>query len=200
MFPLLLLLVPVFAGAQSLEDYDYENLAFRGLGLEIGQIRPAGIDATYTLGVRADLGLLGPNLRIVPGLVYWSSSLNQDELPSLGSIDVSDLVLNLDGQYFWDLDGVAPYAGAGAALHLLNGEGEEIDGTFVEGLLDAISPGVNLLAGVDVRVAGPLRIFAEARGVVLPSPVRSVGLVLGGLWTFPAVPASGRRTSPEGGQ
>lgn len=196
---LLLLLgcVPTAGLAQSLEDYDYENLAFQGIGVEVGQIWPVGIRGTYTLGVRGDLGLLGPKLRIVPGLVYWSSSLDQDELPELGDIDVSDLALNLDGQYFWDLGGVSPYAGAGVALHLLNGEGEQIDGTFVEGLLDAISPGVNLLAGTDVRLAGPLRIFGEVRAVLLPSPVRSIGVVFGAAWTFPAVPASGRRTSPE---
>lgn len=194
---LALTVYPAAAWGQSLEDYDYENLAFQGIGVEVGQIWPAGIRGTFTLGIRGDLGLLGPSVRVVPSLVYWSSSLEQDDLPELGEIDVSDLVLNLDGHYFWDLGGVAPYVGAGAALHLLNGEGEAIDDTFVEGLLDAISPGINVLAGTDVQLAGPLRVFGEARAVLLPSQVRSLGVAIGAVWTFPAVPASGRRTSPE---
>ncbi|MDQ3556677.1 MAG: porin family protein [Gemmatimonadota bacterium] len=193
----LLLCLPVIAPAQSLEDYDYENLAFRGIGFEVGQVWPRRSERALTYGLRADLGYLGPNVRIVPGLVFWSSTLRQSDLPALGDIEVSDLALNVDGHYVWDLSGgFTPYAGAGLGIHLFNGEGEAIDGTFVEELLDVITPGLNVVGGAELRVAGPFRLFAEARGV-LASPIRSLGLSFGGVWTFPTVPPASRRTSPE---
>lgn len=185
------------APAQGLEDYDYESLAFQGLGIEIGQIWPANAESTITLGIRGDLGSPGPNVRIVPGIMYWSSKLEEDEL-QLGDIEISDLALNLDGHYEWDLGvGATPYVGAGLGLHILNGEGEEIDDTFVEELLDAITPGLNLVAGTEVNLVGPVRIFAEARAVV-PTQVRSLGLSFGAYWNFAAVPLAGRRTPEEG--
>ncbi|HEX2095678.1 MAG TPA: hypothetical protein VHG28_24990 [Longimicrobiaceae bacterium] len=206
LFLLLLALpaVPRSASAQSLEDYDYENLAFRGVGVEVGQILPARVEGTLLLGVRADLGYLGPNVRILPGITFWSSALREGEVDDLrdnilelcresgsdcvrelGEIRVSDLALALDGHYTFPGDwAIAPYLGAGIALHLLNGRGDLINGTFVEDLLDAISPGVNLIGGVEVPLGSSLRIFAEARGV-LASDVQHAGLSLGASWLFP---------------
>ncbi len=193
----LLLGLPAVAPAQALEDYDYENLGFRGIGFEIGQVWPRRSERALAVGIRADLGYLGPNVRIMPGMVFWSSTLRQDDLPALGNIEISDLALNVDGHYVWTLpSGFSPYLGAGLGIHLFNGQGDAIDGTFVEELLDVITPGINVMGGADLRVAGPLRVFAEARGV-LASPIRSLGLSFGGIWTFPAVPAASRRTSPE---
>jgi hypothetical protein len=54
--PLLLLLLPGAAAAQQWEDYDYENLEFRGLGLDFGMVWPASVEPTLMFGARADLG------------------------------------------------------------------------------------------------------------------------------------------------
>lgn len=210
--------VPALAGAQTLEDYDYENLAFRGVGFEVGQVWPHRAEGALELGIRADLGYLGPNVRIIPGITFWSSSLRSgvvDELRNnilklcrdpagncvreFGEIRLSDVALNLDAQYtFPGIPGVVPYAGAGVALHLLNGQGEVIDNTFVEDQLDAIAPGIDLLAGAEIPL-GRLRLFAEARGA-LASDVQYAGLHIGGMWSFPIPPAGARRPPATGGR
>jgi hypothetical protein len=199
-------LVPSAAGAQTLEDYDYENLQFRGIGLDLGAVFPSQVESDLFLGVRADLGFLGPNLRIVPGISFWSSNLKQTEVdrlgdqiirvcsrqPStscpgrldLGRIRRSDLVINADALYEFETPLIAtPYLGGGVGVHLLNGSGESINDTFIEDLLDAITPGINLIAGLTIPVMSDLRIFGEAR-YVLVSDVRHGALSVGGIWNF----------------
>lgn len=214
---LALLALPAPASAQSLEDYDYENLEFRGVGAELGRIQPASVEPALLLAVRADLGFLGPNVRVVPRGSFWSSRLRQGEvdelranlvrlcrdeasdcLRELGEIRVSDLTLGADAHYTWETElMVTPYAGAGAALHLLNGSGEAIDGTFVEDLLDAVAPGVDLVGGVELPLGAALRLFAEARGT-LSSDVRYAGLSVGGSWQFATAPRPARRPARGG--
>lgn len=206
---LALLAPPALARAQTLEDYDYENLEFRGVGAEVGYIWPARVEPALALGIRADLGFLGPNVRIVPRATFWSSRLRDEQvgrlreallglcrdegtdcLGELGEIRVSDLTLGADAHYTFRTDLVAtPYAGAGASLHLLNGRGDLINGTFVEDLLDAIAPGIDMLGGIELPLGDALRLFAEARGT-LSSDVRYLGVSAGGSWLFPARPAA----------
>jgi hypothetical protein len=210
-FLLALLLAPAAGGAQALEDYDYENLEFRGLGLEFGGVWPVKVEQTVSFGLRADLGYVGPNVRIVPGIRYWSSSLRQSELDrladqirricerqegavcpafDLGEIRRSDLELSVDGHYTFDVDfPLQPYAGAGVGIHLLNGRGEAIDGTFVEDLLDTLSPGVNLLGGIGIPVGPSLQLLTEAR-LVLVGDIRYVNLLVGASWSLPTPAAN----------
>lgn len=207
---------PALARAQALEDYDYENLEFRGVGVEVGAMRPSRVEPSLVLGVRADLGYLGPNVRIVPRASFWSSRLRDEQvselrdnllglcrdqgtdcLAELGEIRISDLSLGADAHYTFETALAAtPYAGLGASLHLLNGRGDVINGTFVEDLLDAIAPGVELVGGVELPLGGSLRLFAEARGTV-SSDVQYVGASAGGSWIFPSRPAA--RTPARGG-
>jgi opacity protein-like surface antigen len=206
---LALLAAPAAAAGQTLEDYDYENLEFRGVGAEVGYILPTRIEPTVSFGIRADLGYLGPSVRIVPRASFWSSRLREGEveelrenllglcqppgsgcLRDLGEIRVSDLALGVDAHYTFAQEGVLPYAGAGVALHLLNGRGEAINGTFVEDLLDAIAPGVDLLGGVELPFGSALRLVAEARAT-LSSDVQYAGVSVGGSWRFPSPPVRG---------
>lgn len=190
------------AEAQTRPPYDYRNLSFRGAGAEVGWIVPAGTQNTVLVGARADLGWLGPAVRIVPRMSFWASELDRGEVRrlaeqletvcdrqtdcpafDLGEIRVSDLAIGLDGHYVWETAlGIDTYAGVGGALHLLNGSGEAIDDTFVEDLLDAIAPGVDLVVGAELPM-GPMRIFGEARGV-LTSDARYVGVSVGGMIDF----------------
>ncbi len=199
-----LLLVPGAIAAQTWEDYDYENLAFRGLGVEIGSVWPHRVENTFSIGLRADLGLLGPNVRIIPSLSFWSSHLRQSEVDrfadqiirvcqrqrdalcpgrlDLGRIQLSDLVLATDAHYLFITPFEAtPYLGAGVGLHLLNGQGEFIDDTFIEELLDALSPGINLIAGLTMPVGATFEVFGEGR-YALVSNVRHATVSLGGLY------------------
>jgi hypothetical protein len=192
--------------AQAWEDYDYENLEFRGVGVDLGWMLPPRVDAALLLGLRVDLGYLGPNVRIRPGMVFWASDmrqgeidrlsdqlrnvcLRQRELPSecpaldLGRIRMSDLAFNLDAQYEWTDTPLLfiPYLGAGAGIHLLNGRGTAINGTFIEDFLDSISPSINVLGGARIPLTSALELNAEAR-YVLASEIRHAAFTVGAAW------------------
>jgi opacity protein-like surface antigen len=201
----LVLALPATARAQDMADYDYENLVLSGVGAFVSGIYPSRSEPTLGLNVRVDLGLLGPNVRITPGLTFWSTQLRDSEVErmedrieaacdaggapcpgvEIGEVDISDLSLDLDAHFLWATDyRVEPYAGAGVSLHLLNGQGDFIDDTFVEELLDAIAPGFNLVGGLEFPIAGNLRVLTEVRGV-LTGNVRYISLGAGGAWRFP---------------
>jgi hypothetical protein len=208
---LFLLLLPAIGGAQVLEDYDYENLELRGIGFEVGAIWPTQVEPTIGFGVRADLGLIGPNIRISPAIRYWSSSLRQVEVdrladqirricerqanatcPSfdLGEIRRSDLEVSVDGHFLYDVGlPLVPYAGAGLGLHLLSGRGEAINDTFVQDLLNTLAPGLNIIGGVGMPLGEMLQLFTEARLVLVPD-VQYVNLLIGGTWTLPSAPGN----------
>jgi len=212
------------ASAQRPEDYDYENLAFRGIGVWAFGVVPARSDATLGLHLRADLGELGPNVRVVPSATFWNSRIRDSEVDDierqieqacersgvscsgidLGEVKISDLSLDLDLHYLWTTDyGIEPYAGVGAGIHLVNGRGEFIEDTFVEDVLDAITPGLNLMAGLELPLGSTLTLQGEIRGV-LASNARWLGAGIGGAWTFAPAPAPARASAallppPPGG-
>lgn len=200
-----LALHPAAARGQDMADYDYENLVLSGVGAHLMEVFPARTDPALGMNIRVDLGLLGPNVRITPGITYWSSQLRDSEVErmesrieaacergsvpcpgiELGEVEVSDLSLQVDAHYLWTTDYfIEPYAGAGVSLHLLNGSGEFVDDTFIEELLDAIAPGLDLVGGLEFPVAGNLRVLGEARAV-LTGNTRYISLGVGGAWRFP---------------
>jgi hypothetical protein len=199
---LCLIWAPGVLRAQTLADYDYENLEFRGVGLAIGPIWPTKVKPTLGYSARVDLGYLGPGVRITPSVSYWSASVRDAELmrlaeslnrlpplqgsgvlitgEDLGEIRWSALALDLDGQYVWTTPvGVLPYVGAGAGVHFLNGPADAIGGTFVEDLLDSVQPGVNVLAGVEWELGPRLRLYGEGRFTAL-SDIQHAGVRIGG--------------------
>jgi len=203
----LLLLAPAIGRAQTLEDYDYENLSFRGVGLDVGYIWPTKVTSTPSYGIRVDLGYLGPGLRVVPSLTYWSSELKGEELDrlaeqlsslpalrnrgivvsgsDLGKVDWSGLALGLDGQYVWVMPGgFLTYLGAGFSAHVLDARGDGIRNTFVEDALDALSAGLTGLAGIELEPVRRLRVFGEVRYTVL-SDLRYPGLRFGMSFMLP---------------
>ena len=176
--------------AQDLADYDYENLSFRGISFDVGNLYADNVDDTRTLGVRFDLGFLGPGFRLMPGVTYWESTLADPEVDQfetrlgtlttdqggtvppggfdLGDIDRSDIVMSLDGHYLW----AAPLnlffsTGVGLSAHFLNGSGPGIDGTFVEDLLDSVSAGFNLHAGLEYPITDRMRIYGGSKVEIL---------------------------------
>ena len=175
--------------AQDLADFDYENLSFRGFGPEWGYIWPDRVEPTQSLGVRMDLGYLGPGLRIVPSVHYWTSTfkasevreledrvesliVQQTDVPApqvdLGVIDWSDLHLAVDAQVVWRVPyGILTFAGLGVGAHMLNGAGPAIDGTFIEDLLDSVSAGFNVHGGLEVPVVERFRLNGQARYEIL---------------------------------
>jgi opacity protein-like surface antigen len=173
--------------AQTLEDYDYEDLRFRGVGFAVGYMWPDKVVDTEVYSLRLDLGYLGPGVRIIPSLSYWSSELTTAELnqmadrinnltggsiqgSDLGPIEWSDIALSLDGHFVWNTPvGLLGYLGAGIGFHALNGQGQAVDDTFVEDLLDAITAGFAAIAGLEFEPIDRLRIYGEGRFTAMNS-------------------------------
>jgi opacity protein-like surface antigen len=200
-------LSPITTRAQNLADYDYTNLAFRGIGFDFGYVWPTRVESTSMYTVRLDLGYLGPAVRIVPSLSYWSSRFRESELGrlaerlsqlpplrdqgviitplDLGNVDWTNLTLALDGHVVWTVPGnVLTFAGAGVALHALNGRGDVIADTFIEDLLDSTTAGIAVLAGAEIQPTPRLRFYGEARYTVA-SDVRYPALRIGAAWMMP---------------
>lgn len=200
---MLVLVGALGAQAQGLAEYDYENLSFRGVAVETGYIFPTRVDPTWTLGLRVDMGYLGPNLRIIPGVTWWSSQLQRGEVEklenqivsfirreldpvtevppvNLGTISWSDVALRLDGQWVWPTSvGLLGYVGTGGTAHILSGSGEAIEGTFVADLLNTVRAGVNLHAGLELPPHPRFRVFTEGR-LELLEDLRYAEVRLGG--------------------
>jgi hypothetical protein len=201
------LLLPRAAHAQGLADYDYENLTFRGIGFDYGYIWPDRVMPAPMLSLRLDLGFLGPAVRIAPTMSYWTSEFRPVELDrladrinqlpamqeqgvvltgaDLGAIEWSDLSLGLDAHVVWTapLD-VITFVGASVGLHAMNGRGDAIDDTFVEGLLDSMTAGVSVMAGLEIQPVPVLRLYGEAR-YTLVSDVRYPGMRVGAALMLP---------------
>lgn len=174
---------PAAAAGQELADFDYENLSFRGVGLEVGHLWANRVEGANTVHLRVDMGYLGPGVRITPTLGYWSSQLERGEVADLeasverlvegqtgepvdvdlGTIDWDDLKLGLDTHVVWSVPfDLLTWAGVGAAVHFLNGDGDAIRGTFVEDLLDSARAGFNLHVGVEAPWE-PVRLYGTGR-------------------------------------
>ncbi len=181
------------AAAQDLAEFDYEHLSLRGIGFEAGYLpahRIHGVRGEIpSWGARLDLGYLGPGLRISPSVTYWSSELEAEEVsrlearlgqliarqlgPSaseagpevdLGPITWTDLVVGVDAHVVWNIPfGWLSFLGLGASVHVLDGQGEAIDGTFVEDLLDTVRPGVNAHLGLEYPLWSWSRLYWHGR-------------------------------------
>jgi len=171
---------------QDLADYDYENLSFRGIGLDAGYMWPTKLGATETFGARFDLGYLGPGIRLVPSVTYWSSSFTTDEIETLkeklsqvplvtvepdadlGPVTWTDVAVNVDAHFVWSTPfHVLTYLGLGAGLHTLNGSSDAFADTFVDDLLDTVTAGANAMGGLELQLTRWLRLYGEARYTVL---------------------------------
>lgn len=202
-----LLLCALDAQGQELADYDYENLAFRGIGFDYGYIWPTRVEPAAMYSVRLDLGFLGPAVRISPSLSYWSSQFRTTELDrladrlnnlpplqeqgvvitadDLGLVEWSDLAMSLDAHVVWTapLD-IITFIGLGGSIHALNGRGDAIADTFIEDLLDSTTAGVAVLAGAEYQPIPRLRVYGEVRYTFV-SDVRYPGIRLGAALMLP---------------
>jgi hypothetical protein len=202
-----LVLAPLPGRAQGLADYDYENLTFRGVGFDYGYVWPDRVLPAPMYSLRLDLGFLGPAVRIAPTMSYWSSQLRPAEMErladrlsalpvlregdvtltgaDLGTVEWSDLSFAVDAHVVWTapLD-VITFVGTSVGIHAMNGRGDAIEDTFVEGLLDSMSAGIAFMAGAEIQPVPVLRIYGEARYTVA-SDVRYPGVRVGAALMLP---------------
>lgn len=198
---------PAAAGAQTLADYDYESLSFRGIGLDWGLVWPNKVEATDAWGLRIDLGFLGPAVRIAPSITFWSGDMKESELArfadalnelpalrdagvtvdadDLGNVEWGDLAVSIDAQGVFTVQGnIITFAGAGLGLHVLNGSGGSINDTFVEDLLDTVAAGFAVMGGAEYEPVPGLRMYGEAR-YAMTSDVRYPQVRFGLAFMFP---------------
>jgi hypothetical protein len=196
------------------ERLGIDSLGFRGLGVQVGWVRPLHILPANSYTMVADYGELAPGWRVVFHATYWGSRFKDrivrgfadslksviddpsgDDIVRLGTITVSDISLAADVRHdiapnAW----VQPFIGGGFATHVVNADGRLIDGTFVERAVDQISVGLAAELGVETRFLGSLAVNALARYDLL-SLARFGSLRVGGTYYFepprrrPAPPA-----------
>src|SRR6266487_6671331 len=142
-------------------QFSSENLRPSAVQFDLGPLGGNNIRGTLTGGVRFDYGFVAPKLRVLLGLSYFHADLSSEALRryadglrrvvndpdsnytiQLGDISWSDLTGDLDLQYVMPRGrAVTLYLGLGVGIHLRNGSGKAIDGTFVEDALDQITVG-----------------------------------------------------------
>ena len=192
------LLASPLAAQRPLDRFTYDNLRFTGLWVEGGIATSNRLKGTTAYGLRIDFGQFAPRLRMLVGGSYTRSDFKQGEIDEfetklrnvvddptddftidLGDIRWSDVALDVDLQYIL-VPGRSyqPYLGAGAGMHIRNGSGQAIDGTFVEDALDMIGAGINLTAGLDVLLTRGLMMNMGGRAVV-GSDLQTITLSIG---------------------
>ena len=76
--------------------------------------------------------------------------------------------MGVDGHYVWATPlNLFFSTGVGLSAHFLNGAGAAVDGTFVEDLLDSVSAGFNLNAGLEYPINNRVRIHGRSKIEVL---------------------------------
>ncbi len=194
-----LLLAPLASGWGQgvLDEFSYDQLRFTGIQGEAALVASNRLDATVSGALRVDLGQVAPRLRVLAGVSYLRSAYQADELRrfadalarvvrdptgdftiDLGTVHWSDTALDLDFQYLLGRGRVQPFVGLGGSVHVRNGSGRAIDGTFVEDALDTIGAGANFTAGWDVRLGTHLLATLGGRAV-LASELRTLSLNVG---------------------
>lgn len=180
-----------------LNQFSYENLRVSGIQLDLGVLGASELTGATVAGVRVDYGRIAPRVRLLLGLSYFRSRFDQQSLRrfeerldsivnpgtndsiNVGRISLGDLVGDVDFQLvFPQGSGITAYVGAGVSIHLRNGSGAVINGTFVEDALDVITAGVNGTMGFEFNLSPAWRFTIDGRGM-LSSGLRTASLRTG---------------------
>jgi hypothetical protein len=170
--------------AQNLEEYDYENLGLRAIGVDVVWANAKDAKGTVGFGVRADLSPLGPQVRVVPRFAYWNADIEESAVAKFESnledlctppdcnIELGDLqrnywILGLDLQWVLPNPLLAPYLGVGADLYILDDSGQAIKGTFLDDAV--VTAGLSGVAGLQFDPGKHLRLYVDVRGTLVTS-------------------------------
>jgi len=170
--------------AQNLAEYDYENLGLQAIGVDVVWVNAKDAQGAVGFGLRADLGYLGPHVRVVPRFAFWSADIDDQAVAKLESnleavcsgpdctIDLGKLkrdywILGIDLQWTPNADVFTPYLGAGADLYILNDSGQAIRGTFLDDAV--VTAGLSAVGGLQFDPGKHLRLYADVRGTLVTS-------------------------------
>jgi hypothetical protein len=195
-----------------LNEFSSENLRLSGIQLDVGVLGSTQLTGTTVGGLRLDFGRIAPRARLMLGLSYFKSEFDHDarskfeaaidsiiidpsgdDTISVGRIALGDFVGDIDVQYvFPQGHGITAFVGTGLSIHLRNGSGAAIDGTFVEDALDVVTAGLNGTIGFEFNLVRSIRFTLEGRGV-LSSGLQTASLRTGLMFRLPAgkEPAAG---------
>ena len=185
---LFLSIIPSFhLSAQGvLNQFSYDNLRFSGIQADVGLLGASNLTGALAGGVRVDYGRIAPKVRVLFGLSYFRSQFSdqararfvqrlksividpsRDDTIRVGTISLSDVIGDVDFQFvFPQGQGATVYLGAGVGIHVRNGSGAAIKGTFVEDALDVITAGLNGSMGAEFRLSPAWRLTVDGRGTV----------------------------------
>ena len=185
-----------------LNQFSYDNLRLSGIQLDAGLLGASDLTGATVGGLRVDYGRIAPKVRLLLGLSYFHSRFDQQAInrferrldsivnPSthdsinLGRISLSDLIGDVDFQFvFPQGHGITAYLGTGVSIHVRNGSGAAINGTFVEDALDVITAGLNGTLGFEFNLSPAWRFTVDGRGV-LSSGLRTASLRTGIMYRF----------------
>ena len=193
-----------------LNQFSYEHVRLSGIQVDLGALGSSDLRGAVVGGVRLDYGFIAPRVRVLLGVSYFRSEFDgkararfeqrirdfvidpsNDDTIRVGRIFWSDVTGDLDLQYVIPQGhGVTTYAGVGASVHVRNGSGAAIDGTFIEDALDQISAGLNATIGAEFALSQRWRFTLDGRGVV-SSGLSTVSLRSGFMYRWRAERGAG---------
>ncbi len=189
-----------------LESFSYDGLGLSGIGVEAGPVWSDRLTREFSGGFRIDYGLIAPKIRLLFGASYFRGDLNASEsvkfeegirraisdptgdaVVDVGDIRWSNLETNVDLQY---LIAVASrsilYTGLGLGVHVRNGSGAVIEGSFVEDALDTIVAGLTASLGVEWAAFPQVSVVFDFRGG-LTSELRLFSFRSGFMYRFSGI-------------
>jgi hypothetical protein len=185
-----------------LNQFSYDNLRLSGVQLDLGVLGASELTGATVGGIRIDYGRIAPRVRLLLGVSYFRSQFDNaarmrferrldsivnpgtPDTVNLGRIRLSDVVGDVDFQYVYPQGrGVSAYIGTGVSIHVRNGSGPAVNGTFVEDALDVITAGLNGTIGFEFNLSNAWRFTLDGRGV-LSSGLRTASLRTGIMYRF----------------
>jgi hypothetical protein len=168
-----------------LNQFSYDNLRLSGIQFDLGVLGATELTGATVGGIRVDYGRIAPKVRLLLGVSYFHSQFDNQardrferrldsivnpstpDSINLGRITISDIIGDIDFQYvFPQAHGVNAYIGTGISVHVRNGGGAAIKGTFVDDALDVITAGLNGTIGFEFNRSHSWRFTGDGRGTL----------------------------------
>ncbi len=196
---------PALAAQGLLSKFSYDELQISGFELDIGSVATHDLRGAMIGGLRMDAGYLAPHVRVLLGASYTRSRFTDRAVARLdrqllklvndpdsnstidvGRVHLSDFIADLDLQYaFNEGRPVTAVLGLGGGVHIREGSGRAINGTFLQDALSGVSPALNGTAGMAVALTPAWRLTGELRGTLL-SDYSQLSARVGFMYRLPA--------------